>query len=358
LLRYDVTSTCASGACAMDGFAPAPIVSSATRLGWTVGGGVETALSGHWVARADYRYADFGAPAFTVGRSATVRAFNPSVDTFNLAVATHTATFGLAYKFGDPIATGGSAEWPDATPGTAAPAAVSWTGFYVGVGLGLRTSRADAIKTSDNTRPPFNSGDATSLPLDGTAFRASPYVGYSFQVAPRWVTGVEGDFGFANQTTTLAGIEFAPGGGQTTNLKDGGGDGFALANGWDASLRGRLGFLATPTLLVYATGGVAWQHFDATSTCVSPAFCALNGFSPAILTFSATQTGWTAGGGIEAAVWGNWFARAEYRYADLGTASFNLSRSFTSNGGGIRSENFDISERTHTVTFGLAYKFN
>jgi outer membrane immunogenic protein len=56
------------------------------------------------------------------------------------------------------------------------------------------------------------------------------------------------------------------------------------------------------------------------------------------------------GAGIETAVGGNWFARAAYRYADLGPSSFAINRL-----GEIA--NFDVGLRTHTLIFGVAYKF-
>ena len=65
----------------------------------TVGAGVETALSSNWFARAEYRYADFGSSAFTIIRSSSFASLNPTIDNFNVALRTHTATFGLAYKF-------------------------------------------------------------------------------------------------------------------------------------------------------------------------------------------------------------------------------------------------------------------
>ena len=68
-------------------------------MGWTLGGGLETAFWGHWLVRGEYRYSDFGAAPFTIARSSTVPVFNPSVDNFNVTLRTHTVTFGLAYKF-------------------------------------------------------------------------------------------------------------------------------------------------------------------------------------------------------------------------------------------------------------------
>lgn len=42
------------------GIAPASDSIWATRIGWTVGDGVEYAFDPHWIIRAEYRYTDFG----------------------------------------------------------------------------------------------------------------------------------------------------------------------------------------------------------------------------------------------------------------------------------------------------------
>lgn len=141
----------------LNGFSPAMTVNSATRLGWTLGGGIEMALWGNWLARAEYRYADFGAPAFTVNRTSTMKGFNPTIETFDLAVRTHTVTFGLAYKFGDPILadTPGRTRVMPVKVAPVTPLSASWSGLYAGLGLGLRASRTDATKTSDNTVAPI-----------------------------------------------------------------------------------------------------------------------------------------------------------------------------------------------------------
>jgi outer membrane immunogenic protein len=65
-----------------------------TRTGWTVGAGLETMLAGNWLARVEYRFADYGKidNTFFAG---TASAYTLSED-----LVTHTAKVGLAYKFG------------------------------------------------------------------------------------------------------------------------------------------------------------------------------------------------------------------------------------------------------------------
>jgi len=339
---------------------PAVTNNSVTKLGWTVGGGVETALGGHWFARADYRFADFGDATFTIKRNTTLLPFNPIVNVFDVGFRTHTASFGLAYKFGDEVSpSSASAGWfnnvlPVKALATKTPAApASWSGLYAGLDIGLRASRTDATTTgpfSDLTLA--SPADANSQPINGTAFRGSPYLGWNWQVAPKWVVGLESDFGFADHTNSLQGIGFSPGVPPFTGSD---GNSFAVRTTWDASMRGRLGFLVTPATLVYTTAGAVWQHFDAVSTCGnnggSPG---CSGLLPLVVTNSATKAGWTAGLGEETMLSGNWFARAAYRYADLGTSSFTIARN---NPGASISTDFDVALRTHTVTFGIAYKF-
>lgn len=224
------------------------------------------------------------------------------------------------------------------------PPVFNWTGFYVGGGLGLRSTETDWDSTflcvfggcpGNNV---LTSGN-TPEPLNGTAFRYSGYLGYNWQFAPQWLVGVEGDIGGGNKTVTITGTGL-PGGIPNP------GDSFGVKTTWDASARARLGWLPNPDLLLYVTGGGAWQHLEAFRN-----FCVGCG-SP--LAFSSnvddTRTGWTVGAGAEYRIWGNLLGRAEYRYADFGTTSFT-------DGDANRTANYDIDLKTHTVTFGLAYKF-
>jgi len=364
--HFEISTACASTFCqsAFDlllpggpfSIFPAFTNNSATKLGWTIGAGVETAIGGHWFARADYRFADYGDTTFTLTRFSTAPFLNPIVNAFDVTLRTHTATFGVAYKFGDEVTASSASVFDSVLPVKAfafkAPVAASWNGFYAGLGLGLRASGTEATTTGPTNDPVlFDAGNAASEPLSGTAFRGAPYLGWNWQVAPRWLVGIEGDVGFADQTTSLPGFGFSPGVPAFELAKD---ESFAVRTTWDTSARGRVGFLVTPTTLAYATAGAAWQHFEVTSTCASS--CALGQITPTVVTNSVTKAGWAAGLGVETILSGNWFVRAEYRFADFGPSALTVTRQDIL--GNPISTNFDVALRTHTATFGVAYKFS
>jgi len=139
-----------------------------------------------------------------------------------------------------------------------APAASGWTGFYVGADAGL--SATDAKWTATNfvqqllvagvpigTTTGLNPTLVSQEPLNMQSARLGGYLGYNWQFAPRWVVGIEGDWGSAKRITTQAG--FLPGfSGIFFPLVPG--DSASVRTTWDASARGRLGFLPTPSLMV------------------------------------------------------------------------------------------------------------
>jgi outer membrane immunogenic protein len=182
---------------------------------------------------------------------------------------------------------------------------------------------------------------------NGTGFRAAVLVGYDWQIAARWVVGVESEFGFADKATTLPG--FLPG---ISGSFFGGpilpGDTASVKTTWDGALTARLGYLLRPSMLLYATGGIAWQRVEANSTC--GAFtCGI----PETSTDAETMFGWTLGGGLETKLWRNWRARTEYRYADFGTMRANFTYFGIPDPAVV-----DIKVRTHTAQFALIYDWN
>jgi outer membrane immunogenic protein len=362
-LRVESSSSCdisINAACSPAvGSGPVLIRDSATKLGWTVGGGVEAMLLSNWILRGEYRYADFGTISHTDQRYLLGGGIEQVVS-YDLDVKTHLATLGLAYKFGGDQGAASSRTLP-----AASVVASSWSGLYLGAGLGVRSSRTDASITGYrqgntnvlalNCAGAALGGCVTDEPLNDTALRINPYVGFNWQIAPQWVVGIEGDFGFADKTTTLGGMNYP-----FTGLESFTGrlaDTFAVRTIWDASARGRVGYLVHPSVLLYGTGGAAWLHVESTSTCSQSAnnLCSPGVSSgPLVITNESTKLGWTAGGGFDAMLSPNWIARAEYRYADFGTIANTDNR-----GGPLSSSvSYDLYVKTHTALLGLAYKLD
>ncbi|MBN9081596.1 MAG: hypothetical protein BGP04_11360 [Rhizobiales bacterium 62-17] len=72
---------------------PFSVSASNTRTGWTIGAGVEYALTNNWSARVEYRYADFGRRNDGFG---FLFANN------NNRVQEHAVRVGVSYRFGGP----------------------------------------------------------------------------------------------------------------------------------------------------------------------------------------------------------------------------------------------------------------
>ncbi len=130
--------------------------------------------------------------------------------------------------------------------------------------------------------------------------------------------------------------------------------------------------------MLYLTGGVAWAHLQATSTCSSVptpnvSNCAPGNYfsgtlGPAVITQSSTKLGWTLGTGTEMLLGSGWVARGQYRYSDFGYLSigdgsaFNFVDSRTCTGclsaaSSPLSVSYQLRLMQHIFELGLAYKF-
>ncbi len=148
-------------------------------------------------------------------------------------------------------------------------------------------------------------------------------VGYNFQISNKLVAGIEADIQMmpgsdrasANTVTT------GPFSNISTDLS------VTKAIDYLGTLRGRLGYLVAPTVLVYGTGGFAYGGVRS-STTISQAYTPVvfNSIEPQWSSFasdSETITGWTAGAGTEWAVGSNISVKGEFLYYDLGTVTYN-----------------------------------
>lgn len=240
-----------------------------------------------------------------------------------------------------------------------------WTGFYIGGSIGDRLTDADWTTTC--LQPGFAAcpegafpnrfANQTSVPINSNAPRFGGYAGYNVQFQ-NVLVGVEADAAWADSSAFALGI---PGAEDPTVAGSPGLDTAKIRETWDASLRGRLGWIVTGTVLLYGTAGVSWMHAEASATCGTGfpvGWCAANSpFLGTTQTVSTTRMGWTAGGGIEVMVRPNWLARAEYRYTDYGTFSSTLFQGFNGNVVNGDAFSFDAKLRTQTTLIGVAYKF-
>jgi outer membrane immunogenic protein len=221
-----------------------------------------------------------------------------------------------------------------APPPAPVPAPVySWTGFYLGASVGGRWSDVGWTTTSPPPTPaPSLTGPSTSF--DSATARVGGYLGYNWQLSQSWVVGLEGDIAWGDSSKSNAGFP-----GLCFDVGCGTFDTITVKEGWDGSIRGRIGFLVTPTWLVYATGGAAWQQVSINAFCngtpTNASYCDI-----AIGNSTSTvRSGWTIGGGVEAMLWGNGNIRFTFPPAHL--------TGFTST----------VGLKTNTALVGLGYKF-
>jgi outer membrane immunogenic protein len=223
---------------------------------------------------------------------------------------------------------------------------VTWTGFYIGAGLGARVANTDwetttAFAPSGAPIPFLSSPNASS---DSTSLRGSIYGGYNWQFSSAWVAGLEADIGYANNETTNNRI---PG------LFDVGASSSKSELGFDGSIRARLGYLITPSVLLYGTGGVAFQEIKNSTLCPADTNVCDPGAGTQRFSHDDTLVGWTIGAGAEALVYGNWLVRAEYRYSAFDGDNFTaIPPTSTTFGADAKTE-----VKTHTFGVGVAYKF-
>jgi outer membrane immunogenic protein len=244
----------------------------------------------------------------------------------------------------------------------------SWTGFYVGAEAGGSWDR-DRWTATSLADPPVGAArspiDITSpRSYNSSAGRVGGYAGYNWMVSPTWLVGIEGDAAWKDNSSTIGGFPGCTiaictvGFVAVPNGLIAGGDTTRVRSNWDASIRGRVGVLATPDLLLYGTGGVAFEDKQVTGQCgpwQNSFQC--NGPpqpAPSLVAQTKTLVGWTVGAGAEWHVAGNWLVRGEYRYADFGTSSYAFPFGTTTTNNTYR---FNLRSTEQIATFGIAYKF-
>ena len=67
--------------------------------------------------------------------------------------------------------------------------------------------------------------------------------------------------------------------------------------------------------------------------------------------------GYTVGAGVEGAIGGNWTAKLEYLYVDLGKTSGSFLTTIPALGGGVLTSNFSSRITDNVLRVGINYRF-
>ncbi len=226
-------------------------------------------------------------------------------------------------------------------------AQTSWSGVYVGPEISQRKLDADWSTTAtyfpDGTVIPFLISPDESY--SDSTIELGGYVGYNWEINPSWVAGVELNLGLGENEDEANRI---PG------LFTGSANFTTVTAGKNASILGRGGFKITPTMMVYITGGLAFQEFEVESTCNADTVVCNPALGVQTNSESTTLTGFTLGIGYEIQLWSNWIGRLEYSYADYGEYDFTALPAI--NGASFGAD-ATVDVTTQTASVGMAYKF-
>lgn len=226
-----------------------------------------------------------------------------------------------------------------------------WSGPYVGVDIGNRRMGEEGVAYTLDTTSSVGGERGTSAGADGwNGLTGNLHAGYNWWIEPRFVFGLETSVSLSDTDhdsigKSKYGISYK-----------------TQSQHWGADLKVRAGY-AMGQALLFADGGVAWQHIRTTNTqgpcgdgssdpVYSVAACSTGPYNSVPYgtkdTSSDSKFGWTAGGGIELGVTRHLSARVQYVHADYGTNSFTYP-SFN------RGRTMDV--RTDDVLAGVNYRF-
>jgi outer membrane immunogenic protein len=236
----------------------------------------------------------------------------------------------------------------------------NWTGFYAGGNIGYSWGRSSDTSTFTNGAGAVLSTSTGSSNLDGVV--GGGQAGYNWQMQ-NWVWGLEADIqgtdergsrdiscptGICTPGTIPPGffalVIVTPGAAVAASLNQ--------KIDWFGTVRGRAGVLVDSKVLLYATGGLAYGEVKSSEIVGGVA-----GFSS-----TSTNVGYTVGAGVEGVIGGNWTAKLEYLYVDLGRVSGAFGTTIPAFGAGVVPSGTLTSYYSSRITdnvlrVGVNYKF-
>ena len=249
-----------------------------------------------------------------------------------------------------------------------------WTGFYFGANVGAIFDAGSGVTTT--AFPLYNDagaaalqpasffGTASALAVPGSTSLSNVgvigggQVGYNWQFT-NFVAGIEADI----QGATLSSAANLSGAAteSSTGSMVAGQSQLSKTLNYLGTVRGRVGYLVTPTLLIYGTGGLAYGGMVFTNGLFLSSANPNYPLSAVSANYSDAHIGWTAGGGVEWMFLANWSAKAEYLYYDLGSVSAtNIAAAPVASGALLYAAYYQSSARFNgnIVRAGINYHFS
>jgi outer membrane immunogenic protein len=167
----------------------------------------------------------------------------------------------------------------------------SWSGFYIGahVGYGYAVTALNAPDLALTSR---------IIGAGSKGFVAGGLGGYNHMLSSRWVGGIEIDGSWQDIKTKVSVADFGA-------VLEGSMD-------WSASVRARLGFLVTPSMMLFGTAGWTWSSVDININA-----------GGLIEQHSGNVSGPQVGFGVETMWTQNWLVRTEYLHSFYDRVEFN-----------------------------------
>jgi outer membrane immunogenic protein len=296
-----------------------------------------------------------------------------------------------------------AADLPSQKAPPPAPLPLSWTGAYAGLNAGYNWG-TNSNATSQNYAPSWleaapEYGEpwvnaSGPLAMSGvksntqSGFIGGAQFGYNYQWGTNYDVGIETDIqgtGISGNSTITGAAAYTQAYNQGTNCcqttsKATGATEVNAGLNFLGTVRGRVGYLVMPTLMLYGTGGFTYggAYAKVTQTAVENLGYPLGviaGINFGSVYSNSTWigggqqnqilTGWNAGGGVEWMFMPNWSLKGEASYWDLGRMNVNTVATaasgqqtfggYLSNVGGGRTS---VSYSGVQAKVGVNYHFN
>jgi outer membrane immunogenic protein len=221
-------------------------------------------------------------------------------------------------------------------------AGFNWTGFYLGINGGYGWGEEQLNEVEFIEDPDFYefSGDevVTNANPSFNGWFGGGQIGYNYAFENDWLLGLEADIqgaGFGADYTGYPAFDFTA----ETEMN------------WFGTARAKVGYFYSDVLF-YVTGGFAYgaeelnlsDYYDVETIKSSD---------------SQMRVGWTAGAGIEAVIYGQLTAKAEYLYISFASQTFELHEEPTTNTDSVwPTINVETNNlNSNTFRLGLNYHF-